>query len=276
MPGAGTMISANHIYNIAKPDGLTLGMFMPSLYIDQLTGQKEVKFEWAKFTWIGSPEPISQVLFSRQDTPYKTLDDFIKAESPARCAATGRATAGHFFPKLIEEGVGAKFNMVVGYGGGADMDLALEKGEVHCRAGTVSAFVVREPTRTWYKNGFVRPLVQSGIARDKRLPNVPTIYEIMETYKTPDATRRVAKVMLTSGDLGRPIAGGPGILADRLKILREAFMKMVADEAFLADAKKRGLEVDPIKGEELEVIAKEVVVQPADVVERVKKIITQK
>jgi tripartite-type tricarboxylate transporter receptor subunit TctC len=246
------------------------------LYIDQLTGQKEVRFEWSKFTWIGSPEPISQVLFSRQDTPYKTLDDMIKATSPARCAATGRATAGHFFPKLIEEAVGAKFNMVVGYGGGGDMDLALEKGEVHCRAGTVSAFVVREPTRTWYKNGFVRPLVQSGLTRDKRLPEVPTIYELMERHKTPEATRRVAKVMLTSGDLGRPVAGGPGLPANRLKILREAFMKMANDEAFLADAKKRGLDVDPMKGETLEAIAWEVIVQPADVVERVKKIITQK
>jgi tripartite-type tricarboxylate transporter receptor subunit TctC len=276
MPGAGTMISANHIYNVAKPDGLTLGMFMPSLYIDQLTGQKEVKFEWSKFTWIGSPEPISQVLFSRQDTPYKTLDDIIKASSPARCAATGRATAGHFFPKLIEEALGAKFTMVVGYGGGGDMDLAIEKGEVHCRAGTVSAFVVREPTRTWYKNNYVRPLVQSGLTRDKRLPDVPTIYELMEKHKTPDATRRVAKVMLTSGDLGRPVAAGPGLPAERLKILREAFVKMVNDEAFAADAKKRGLEPDLLKGEELEAIAKDVIVQPPEVVERVKNIITQK
>ncbi len=276
MPGAGTMIAANHIYNVAKPDGLTLGMFQPSLYIDQLTGQQEVKFEWSKFTWIGSPEPISQVLFSRQDTPYKTLDDFIKATTPVRCAATGRATAGHFFPKLIEEAVGAKFNMVVGYGGGGDMDLAIEKGEVHCRAGTLSAFVVREPTRTWYKNGFVKPLVQSGLTRDKRLSDVPTIYELMDTYKTPDATRRVTKVMMTSGDLGRPIAGGPGLPADRLKILRDAFMKMMSDEAFLADANKRKLEVDPVKGEEVETIAKEVIVQPAEVVERVKKIISEK
>ncbi len=276
MPGAGTMISANHVYNIARPDGLTLAMFMPSLYIEQLTGQKEVKFEWSKFTWIGSPEPISQVLFSRQDTTYKTLNDMIKASEPVRCAATGRATAGHFFPKLIEEAVGAKFNMVVGYGGGGDMDLALEKGEVHCRAGTVSAFVVREPTRTWYKNGFVRPLVQSGLTRDKRLAEVPTIYELMDTHKTPEATRRVAKVMLTSGDLGRPIAGGPGLPPDRLKLLRDAFMKMTTDEAFLADAKKRGLDVDPMKGEELEAIAKEVIVQPADVVQRVRSIITQK
>lgn len=275
MPGAGTMISANHIYNVAKPDGLTLGMFGPALYIDQLTGQQEVKFDWAKFTWIGSPEPISQVLFSRQDTPYKTLEDIRKAAEPARCAATGRSSAGHFFPKLIEEALGTKFNMVVGYGGGGDMDLAIEKGEVHCRAGTVSAFVVREPTRTWYKKGFVRPLVQSGLTRDKRLPDVPTIYELMEVHKTPESARRVAKVMLTSGDLGRPIAAGPGLPADRLKILRDAFVKMVTDEAFLADAKKRGLEPDLTKGEELEAIAKEVVVQPADVIERVTKLLAK-
>lgn len=276
MPGAGTMISANHIYNVAKPDGLTLGMFGPALYIDQLTGAQEIKFDWAKFIWIGSPEPISQVLFSRQDTPYKSLDDVRKAVEPARCAATGRSSAGYFFPKLIEEGLGTKFNMVVGYGGGGDMDLAIEKGEVHCRAGTVSAFVVREPTKTWYKKGFVRPLVQSGLTRDKRLADIPTLYELMEAHKTPESTRRVAKVMLTSGDIGRPIAAGPGVPPDRIKILREAFVKMLADEAFLADAKKRGLEPDLTKGEDLETISKEVVVQPAEVVERVKKIMADK
>ncbi len=276
MPGAGTMISANYTYNVAKPDGLTLGMFGPALYIDQLSGQPEVKFDWAKFSWIGSPEPINQVLFSRQDTPYKTLEDIRKAAEPARCAATGRSAAGHFFPKLLEEALGLKFNMVVGYGGGGDMDLAIEKGEVHCRAGTLSAFVVREPTRTWYKNGFVRPLIQSSLTRDKRLPDVPTMYELMDAYKTPETTRRVAKVMMTSGDLGRPMAAGPGLPAERLKILREAFVKMFNDEAFLADAKKRGLEPDLMKGEDLEAIAKEVVVQPADVIERVKKIMADK
>ncbi len=273
MPGAGSMIAANHLYNVAKPDGLTLGMFNPALYIEQLTGQKEVQFEWSKFNWIGSPEPINQVLFIRSDSPYKTLEDIRKAAEPPRCAATGRATAGHFFPKLVEEALGAKFNMVVGYGGGGDMDLAIEKGEIHCRAGTASAFVVREPTRTWYKNGFVRPLVQSGLTREAKLPEVPTIYELMEAHKTPETIRRVAKVMLASGDLGRPVVGGPGLPPERLKILREAFMKMVGDSEFLADAKKRGLELIPLRGEELERIGKEVMVQPADVIERVRKIV---
>ncbi len=276
MPGAGSKIAANFLYNVAKPDGLTLAMFNPSLYIDQLTGQKEVNYDWNKFAWIGSPEPINQVLFVRADTAYKTLEDIRRAAEPPRCAATGLGTAGHFYPKLIEEALGMKINMVVGYGGGGDMDMAIEKGEIHCRAGTASAFVVREPTRTWYKNGFVRPLVQSGLTREATLSEVPTIYELMEAHKTPEATRRVAKVMLSSGDLGRPIAAGPGLPADRLKILRDGFNKMIADGEFLADAKKRGLDIIPLSGAELEKISRELMVQPADVVERVKKVLEQK
>lgn len=273
MPGAGTMIAANYIYNVAKPDGLTVGLIGPALYIEQLTGQKEVQFDWAKFSWIGSPEPIDQVLFMRSDSPYKTLEDIRKAKEPPRCAATGRATAGHFFPKLLEEALGLKFNMVVGYGGGGDMDMAIEKGEVHCRAGTVSAFLVREPTRTWAKTGFVRTLVQSGLKRDPKLSDVPTIYELMDQYKTPEATRRLAKVILSSGDLGRPFIAPPGMAADRVRVLREALMKTLGDPELLADAKKRGWDVNPLRGEEMEAIARELVVQPPEVIERMKKIV---
>ena len=196
MPGAGTVIAANYIYNIAKPDGLTIGLVNPAIYIDQLQGSKEVKFDWTKFSWIGSPEGIDQVLFIRTDFPQKTLDELRKAPEPPRCAATSPSGGGYFLPRLLEEGLGIKIQMVVGYGGGGDMNLAMEKGEVQCRAGTVSAYVGREPTRTWAANGFTRALVQSGTKRYAKLPDVPTLYELMETYKTPDATRRVAKVLL--------------------------------------------------------------------------------
>ncbi len=273
MPGAGTVIAANHIYSIAKPDGLTLGLVNPAIYIDQLLGAKEVKFDWPKFSWIGSPERIDQVLFIRTDFPQKTLDDLRKAPEPPRCAATGRSGAGYFLPKLLEEGLGLKVQMVVGYGGGGDMNLAMEKGEVQCRAGTVSAYVGREPTRTWIKTGFVRALVQSGTKRYSKLPDIPTIYELMETYKTPDAIKRVAKVLLSSGDLGRPFFGPPGMPADRIKILREAFNKTMNHEALLAEAKKKKWDLDPLGGEELEAIAKEIMVQPPEVIERVKKVL---
>jgi len=273
MPGAGTVIAANYVYNVAKPDGLTLGLINPAIYNDQLLGAKEVKFDWPKFSWIGSPERIDQVLFIRTDTPYKTLDEIRKATEPPRCAALARNGLGYFLPQLLEEGLGVKFQMVVGYGGGGDMNLAIEKGEVQCRAGTVSAYVGREPTRTWIKNGFVRALAQSGAKRYPKLPDVPTVYELMDSYKTPDTTKRLARVMLSSGDLGRPIIGPPGMPADRVKVLREAFVKTMSDPALLADAQKRKWDLDPLSGEELESTAKEIMVQPPAVIERMKKLL---
>src|SRR6185503_20485632 len=110
----------------------------------------------------------------RSYTPYKTFDDMRKSKEPPRCSALAISTPSYQFPKLLEEGLGVKLNMVLGYGGGGEMNLAIEKGEVHCRAGTVSAFVGREPTRTWIKNGFVRGLVQSGSKRYPKLTDVPT------------------------------------------------------------------------------------------------------
>jgi tripartite-type tricarboxylate transporter receptor subunit TctC len=267
------VIAANYIYSVAKPDGLTLGLINPANYIDQLLGSKEVKFDWPKFSWIGSPERIDQVLFIRTDIPYKTLDDLRAASDPPRCAALARAGLGYLLPKLLEEGVGVKLHMVLGYGGGGEMNLAIEKGEVQCRAGTVSAYVGREPTRTWIKNGFVRALAQSGAKRYPKLPDVPTVYELMDTYKSPDAMKRLARVILSSGDLGRPFIAPPAMSADRVKVLRAGFNKAMNDPALLADAQKRKWDLDPTPGEELEATAKEIMVQPPEVIERMKKLL---
>ena len=275
MPGAGGVIAANYVYNVAKSDGLTLGFINPAIYIDQLLGSKEVKFDWRNFSWLGSPERIDQVLFIRSDVPYKSLEDMRKATEPPRCAALARAGLGYFLPKLLEEGLGVKLHMVLGYGGGGEMNLAIEKGEVHCRAGTVSAYVGREPTRTWIKTGFVRPLVQSGTKRYSKLPEVPTLYELMETHKTPDAVKRLAKVLLSSGDLGRPIISSPGTPPDRVKMLREAFTRTMKDPALIADATKRKWDFEPLNGDELEAMAKEVVAQPREVVEKMKALLAK-
>ena len=273
MPGAASIIAANHVYNVGKPDGLTLGLINPAIYIDQLLGAKEVKYDWSKFAWIGSPEKIDQVLYIRTDSPYKTLEDIRKAAEPPRCASLGRTGLGYFLPKLLEEGLGLKINIVAGYGGGGEMNLAIEKGEVHCRAGTASAYVSREPTRSWIKNGFIRALVQSGATRYAKLADVPTLHELLETYKAADATKRVAKVILASGDLGRPFIAHPGTPPDRVTLLRSAFITAMTDPDLLAGAKKRGWDIEPLGGEDLEKIAKEIIVQPPEVVERVKKML---
>jgi tripartite-type tricarboxylate transporter receptor subunit TctC len=276
MPGAGTMIAANHVYNIAKRDGLTLGSLSPALYYAQLTGSKEVKFDWPKFTWIGSPERNGHVLFMRSDSPYTTLEDIRDAKEPPRCSATGVGTSGHDVPKLFEETLGLKFRIITGYPGGAEQDLAMERGEVHCRAITTAAFFAREPFKTWYKAGFVRIMIQTSRQRNPKVSDVPTLFELMEQHKTPEIKRRQALVYLGAGGFGSwPILSSPGLPADRATILRDAYAKTLRDPDFLSEAKKHGWELRPVSGEELQALAKEVIDQPPEVVEWLKKLLAK-
>ena len=273
MTGAGSMIAANHIYNIAKPDGLTMGTFAPGLYLAQLTGSKEVKFDWAKFSWIGSPEQDGNVLFMRADAPYKTIEDIRKTAEPPKCSATGVGTSGHLVPRLLEETLNLKFRLVTGYAGGAEQDLALERGEVHCRAITIAAYFSREPFVSWYKKGFVRFLIQTSRKRHPKAPETPTLYEYMEKEKAPEANRRLAIVTLGAGGFGSwPVAATPGIPPERLKMLREAYVKTLQEPDLLEEAKKRGWEMRPVTGEDMATLAKEVSTQPPDVIERMKKL----
>ena len=147
MPGAGSLTAANYIYSVAKPDGLTIGFVTPGLYFNQLTDMKEVKFDWAKFSWIGSPERTVRIIYGRADTPYKNLEDIRNAPEQPRCGATALGTVGHYFPRLIEEVAGVKFGIVTGYPGAAEIDLAMQKGEVQCRAGSLEGYFGSEPTR---------------------------------------------------------------------------------------------------------------------------------
>ena len=274
MPGAGHVVAANHLYSVAKPDGLTvIGSIIPSLYLNQLIGRSEIQFDWAKFTWIGSPARGDSQMYMRADSPYKTIEDVRSAKEPPKCGATGVTGPDSYLPKLLQETVGAKFTIVTGYPGGQDIDLAVERGEIHCRAFTIEAFFGREPYHTWRKKGFVRHLFQTAGKRDSRLPDTPTVAEIMDQYKTPESGRRLAKVLLAAGDMGRPMLAPPGVPADRLKILRDAYSKTMHDEQFQAEVKKRNYEFDPVSGEELERLGKEVTSQPPEIIERLKKVL---
>lgn len=274
MPGAGHMIAANYVYNKTKPDGLSLiGSIVPTLYFDQLVGRKEAQYDWAKFVWIGSPVQGESQMYMRADTPYKTIEDVRGAKEPPRCGAQGTSDSAYYLPKLFEETIGTKFNLVQGYPGGPEIDLAVERGEIHCRAFTIEAFMSREPYHTWRKKGFVRNIIQTGKKRDAKLPETPTLWELMDRYKTPEPSRRLATLMLASGQLGRPMMGTPGIPADRIKILRDAFNTTMKDPEFLADIDKRQFDLDPVPGEELEKIVKDVMSQPPDIIARMKKLL---
>lgn len=273
MPGASSRIAANYIYRVAKPDGLTIGAIGGSLYLDQLQGRKEVQFDWSKFSWLGSTDRIEWLFYMRSDSPYKTLEDIRKASEPPKCSTTGTGTSGHFVPRFLEETLKLKINLVARYQGGSEQDLALERGEVQCRALSVPTFLSREPFLTWRKKGFVRILLQTGQKRDPRLPDVPTLYELMDEAKTPESGRRLVSVILASGNLGRPYIAPPGLAPERLKLLRDAFMKAMNDPELQADVKKNQLEVHPTNGEELEQIARDSVNQTPEIIECMKKVL---
>ena len=274
MPGAGHVVAVNYLYSNVKPDGLTIiGTVIPSLYLNQVIGRPEIKFDWAKFSWIGSPARGASQMYMRADSPYKTIEDVRTAKEPPKCGATGVTGPDSYLPKLMQETVGAKFNIVTGYPGGTDIDLGVERGEIQCRAFTIEAFFGREPYHTWRKNSFVHNLFQTGRKRDARLPQTPTVFELMDQYKTPQSGRGLATVLLGADGMGRPMFGPPAMPPDLLKILRDAYAKTMADEQFIAEVKKRNYEFDPVGGEELQTLAKELTSQPPEVVERLKKVL---
>jgi tripartite-type tricarboxylate transporter receptor subunit TctC len=209
----------------------------------------------------------------RTDTPYKTIHDVRTASTPPKCTATATGTTGHYLAQLLEETIGTKFNIILGYPGGPEMDLAVERNEAQCRAFTTTAWFSGEPYESWRKNGFARLLIQTGRKRDERLSDVPTLYELMEQYKTGEIDRRLADVVLASNIFGRPYVAPPAIAPEQVRMLREAFAKTLNDREFLAEAKRRNLEIKPTAGPELEKLAKSIVVQPPEVVERMKKLL---
>ena len=271
--GAAGLIGTNQVYNLAKPDGLTLGAIYPALYFEQLAKRPEAKFDWTKFIWVGSTVSSNSLMYMRADTPYKTIEDVRTASIPPKCGATGVTSSAYYMPKLLEDAIGAKFEVVSGYVAGSDIDLAVERGEVQCRAFTINAYFAREPFITWRKKNFVRVLYQTGSKRDARLKDVPLFNELMDKYKTAENVRRLVKVVVAADEFGRPIVLPPGVPADRVKIIRDAFSKTINDPALQAEAERRRLDIDPASGEELDALAKEVMSAPPDIVERVKKLI---
>jgi len=273
MPGAGSLVAANHVYNVAKPDGLTLVMTHYNFYMDQLVERKEVQFDARKFGWIGSPVSETIVMYMRADAPYKTVHDLVKAKEPAKCGSSGTASGDYILSKLLEESIGAKIQTVLGYPGGSEIDLAVEKGEVVCRAHNISAHFGREPFDSWHKKNFDRHIVQTGNKRDSRMKDVPTLNELFEQYKTPDVTRGVAQVLLAGGDFGRPMMVTPGTPPERIKILRTAYDRALKDPELLREAEKGKMDVDPTSGDELEALVKKVMDQPKEVLARVRKML---
>lgn len=276
MPGAGGLIAANHVYNVAQPDGLTVGMTSYGMYLDQMVGRKEVQYDVRKFHWIGSPEKSDVLMYMRSDAPYKSIEDIRTASTPPKCGSTGTAGTDYILARLLEDTLNAKIDTVLGYPGGSEIDLAVEKGEVQCRGLTAAPFFGREPFISWRKRNFVNVLLYGGLKRDPRIPDTPTIYEIFDKLNTPEESRRVADVILRGGDFGRPWVMPPATPPEVVKTMRAAYAKAMTDSALLDEAKQTKLDVEYVPGEELQKLAEKMMSQPPGVVQRVKTLLGKK
>jgi len=272
MPGAGSLTTTNYVYGVAKPDGLTLGTPGSGIYLDQMLGRKEATFDVRKLNWLGSVDQRDLLLYMKADAPWKSIEDILNSKEAPKCGSTGTSDFTTIVNNILEETLGAKFQEVRGYPGGVEIDLALEKGEIHCRGTGITTHFAREPYFTWHKSGFDRHIVQTGAKKDPRLPDAPVLIDLMDKKKTPALSRNVAKVLLASATLGRPIMATPGTPADRVAILREALMKTFKDPAVVEEAKKSRLDLEVLTGTEVEAQIRDVMNQPKDVIDRVMKL----
>lgn len=273
MPGAGSISATNFVYGVAKPDGLSVLLPNNSIYIEQLVGRKEARFDLRKFHWLGSASQDSIIMYMRADTGLRTVADIVKAKQPPSCGGSGTTSSDYIIARILELTVGAKINSVSGYQGGSDADLAVEKGEIACRAHTLASHFGREPFNGWHKKGFDFHILQSGRKRDPRAAEAQTVYEVMDEFKVASAKRRVAQALLSGGEFGRPVLVTPGTPAERVKMLRDSFRNVLKDAELLAEAKRARMDVEYTAGEELETLVREVLNQPGEVVEQAKKIL---
>jgi len=275
MPGASSVIAANYVWNVPKPDGLTLLAPHNNVYLSQLAGHKEVKFDLTRFQWIGSLENDDMIIFVRGDSPFRSMGDVVRASEMPKCGSTGAGSADYVMSKILAETIGAKVDHVLGYPGSNEIGIALERGEINCMGLTLANYFASDRYVGWYKHKFVRMLAQGGQKRDPRLPDTQTIYELMDEFKTTPTKRRVAEAMNQGAEWARSFMVGPAVPVERVQVLRGAFEKAAKDPDLLTEAKRLRVEVTPARGEQLQKMAKNVMTQPPEVVEQIKKLFVQ-
>ncbi len=262
MPGANSLIAANNVYNVAKPDGLTIGTFNRNLPIAQLTNVAGVKFDMRKFAWIGSAASEATILAIRDDLPYKTFDEMRKSGKEIVIGATGPGANTYDFPLLLKDLLGVKLKIVSGYSSSSDIMLAIERKEADGRAGSYTSIV------NFIDRKLVRPVIRARAAEpgieklpvDEDLAPNPRAKAIMALRSAPEV-------------IGRPYVMPPGTPDAMVKILRDAFAKAIKDPKLTAEAKKAKMDLNFVSGDEALKVINEVLGQPKDIVDEFGKYI---
>jgi tripartite-type tricarboxylate transporter receptor subunit TctC len=264
MPGAGSILAANHIFNVAPRDGTVLGLASPTIPLEETLGASASKYKAAEFSWIGRIATNPNVTFIMNTSKVKTIQDAFKYE--AVLGATGRSSTNSVYPLVLNNVVGTKFKVVTGYSGTATVMLAMERGEVEGNSATFDGLKAQHPD--WVTNKRVNIIVQYLLKRHRDLPDVPTSAEVARTPEQALILRTVS----SASEIGKFVLTTPGVPAERVAALRTAFDAMVKDPDFLAEAAKLRIEIDPLTGAELQKIVHDTQSISSDVVEKVKAI----
>jgi tripartite-type tricarboxylate transporter receptor subunit TctC len=255
LEGAGSLRLANWLYNVAPKDGTAIGTIGRGTAFDPLLGSKGAQFKADKFTWIGSANNEVSVCVAWKGNGITTFEEVLTKELIV--GGTGQAADTDQFPRVLNGVLGTKFKIVSGYPGGNDVTLAMERGEVKGRCGWSWSSVVSTHKR-WIEEKSIIVLVQLSLAKHPDLPDVPLI---MDFAKTEDQ-QQIFKLIFARQVMGRPYLAPPGVPKDRADALRKAFADTMKDPEFLADAEKAQLEINPVSGEEVETLVKELYQTP--------------
>lgn len=261
MPGASSVVAAKYFSSVAARDGTSLGFFQPSI-VTQKVVDKEKELLPEKFVWIGRMLPAALFGVVWHTSPVKTFEDVKKVELIV--AAPSVTGAGAQVPYAFNRMIGTKFTVVSGYKSSSATGLAMERGEVQGLGSTSYEYIA---SKGWHTGGQVRFIYAMGIERDSRLPDVPSLIELVTTKED----QQVMKLLGVSTTVGRSLAAAPETPSDRAAALRVAFAETVKDPQFLDSAKKLNFEVDYLSGERLEEIVRDVIATPDSIIERFKE-----
>ena len=262
MPGAAHLVATNHVFNAARPDGLTVLAANPSVGIAQLTKVDAARFDLRKFEWLGSSGADGVMLSIRPDLPYKTWDELKKADKELVVGTTGPGSNAHDFPLLLKEFAGAKFRLVSGYPANSDILLAVERKEIDVWAALGTTIKLAAD------RGAVRPLVR-GRTAIPGFENLP----VDEDLATSQVGKSIMAIRSSPLTIGRAFAAPPGTPADRVKVLRDALAKALQDKELQTDAQKAKIALSHIPAEEVAKMFAALLQQPPEVQKEMMKYI---
>ena len=246
-PGAGGMIAANELYNLRKPDGLSISTLNSGILFATAVGNKALKFDLKNFIWVGQAFDDAQVLYLKTATPYTSFEAIRKANKEGKQPKMGAQALDHtsnVVVKIVGQILGLDFQVIPGYPGTPEILLDIERGALDGRAQGIGSLMATR--REWTRNGYIKMLATSKKSRDARIPAVSTIEEL-----APAGSKGLLNALYASQNLARSVVFPPSVPPERVKILRDAFAETVKDEQFIKEADKLGLEVGLIRGEEL-------------------------